>query len=223
MNCPELAAAVIVAVVAASQPATHAIASGTQENPASGDCVTIGRPKPSTIYTYEFVNTQGVKSRTTQQWESVTEAGSRLRTTGPGGAAMIVNEHRIVGDVAVLDRTSKLGPGGGTIEATSFRPGMVMDPAFRACAGKSWVMPATTASFQSGNKTHSAGTLVGSMKIIALREPVTVPAGTFETVHYIRTSGSTDEYWKSIQHGVVVKHTSTIGANVITETLVGIK
>jgi len=50
-----------------------------------------------------------------------------------------------------------------------------------------------------------------------------VPAGQFNTVHYIRTSQSTDEYWKSLDHGVVVKHMATVRGAVVTEVLVSIK
>ena len=50
-----------------------------------------------------------------------------------------------------------------------------------------------------------------------------MPAGTFDTVRYIRTSQSVDEYWKSIEHGVVVKHIATANGVTITETLTAIK
>jgi hypothetical protein len=50
-----------------------------------------------------------------------------------------------------------------------------------------------------------------------------VPAGTFDAVRYIRTSQSTDEYWKSIEHGVVVKHIGKVNGQTITETLISIK
>ncbi len=52
---------------------------------------------------------------------------------------------------------------------------------------------------------------------------VTVPAGTFDTVHYIRTSQSTDEYWKSLEHGVVVKHVATLPMGTMTEVLSAIR
>jgi hypothetical protein len=66
----------------------------------------------------------------------------------------------------------------------------------------------------------------GTLTILGRREQITVPAGTFETVHYLRsTSQSNDEYWKSIEHGVVVKHIATLrgGAGSVTETLLSIK
>jgi hypothetical protein len=46
----------------------------------------------------------------------------------------------------------------------------------------------------------------GVETITNLRSRQTVPAGTFDTVEYVRTSQSRDVYWKSTVHGVIVKH-----------------
>lgn len=50
-----------------------------------------------------------------------------------------------------------------------------------------------------------------------------MPAGQFDTVHYIRTSQSTDEYGKSIDHGVIVKHIGTLPGAAVTEVLLSVK
>ena len=63
----------------------------------------------------------------------------------------------------------------------------------------------------------------GSLRITAIHEKVTVPAGTFDTVRYLRTSQSTDDYWKSIEHGVIVKHVATVAGNSVLEQLIAIK
>jgi hypothetical protein len=42
-------------------------------------------------------------------------------------------------------------------------------------------------------------------------------------VRYVRTSQSTDEYWKSIEHGVVVKHIATLPSGAMTEVLSAIR
>jgi hypothetical protein len=135
------------------------------------------------------------------------------------GTEIQVSEHHIVDDVMVLDRQRKVNANGGVIDATAFRPGVVGDSAFRACAGRSWPIPSVTATYQSGQINASSGTPAGTLTIIAIRERVTVPAGQFDMVHYIRTSQSTDEYWKSIDHGVVVKHIATLTGAVVTEVL----
>ena len=97
------------------------------------------------------------------------------------------------------------------------------DPAFRACAVRTWKIPAVTALFQSGTLKVTQQTPAGSLRIVAIRERVTVPAGTFDAVHYIRTSQSADEYWKSIDQGIVVKHIGKVNSVTITETLTSIK
>ena len=151
-------------------------------------------------------------------WESVTAIGSRGRTIGRQGVIVQVNKHHIADDVAVLDQSTKLDVKDTVIDTTTFRPGLVSDPAFRACAGRSWPIPPVAATYKSAQANASASTPAGTLKIVGIRERVTVPAGTFETVHYIRTSQSTDEYWKSIEHGVVVKHIATLPMGTVTET-----
>jgi hypothetical protein len=190
---------------------------------AGGDCVTIGTPKPSLTYVYQHSEPRGTVTEIMTIWESVTATGSRGRTTGPQGVIVQVNEHHIADDVAVLDQSTKLDAKDIEIDTTTFRPGLVSDPAFRACAGRSWPIPPVTASYQSSQTNASASTPAGTLKIVAIRERVTVPAGTFDTVHYIRTSQSTDEYWKSIEHGVVVKHIATLPMGTVTEVLSAIR
>lgn len=190
---------------------------------ADSNCVTIGKPQPSVAYTYEHSESAGKASRYTDQWESVTDRGSRVRVTRGNSTLIQANEHRVVDDVTVLDRTTKLNASGGVIDATAFRPGLISDPAFSACAGRSWPIRPVTASYQSGQNKASAQTPAGTLRIVAIREAITVPAGTFETVHYLRTSQSTDEYWKSIEHGVVVKHVGRLPGALVTEVLVSIR
>ena len=80
-----------------------------------------------------------------------------------------------------------------------------------------------TAFFQSGTLKVTQQTPAGSLRIVGIRERVIVPAGTFDAVRYVRTSQSTDEYWKSIDHGVIVKHIGKVNTVTITETLTAIK
>jgi hypothetical protein len=213
-----LAASAVLTINAAPVEAPQAARSAQ-----SGDCVTIGTPKPGVTYHYTHAQSNGVTTQTSHQWETVTPTGSRVKNVGPAGTQIQVNEHHIVDDAAVLDRTSKESATGVVLEATSFKPGLVSDPAFRACAGQTWAIPSVTAAFQSQQQKASAQTPAGNLRIVAIRERITVPAGTFDTVRYIRTSQSVDEYWKSIEHGVVVKHIATVSGVTITETLTAIK
>jgi len=189
-----------------------------------GDCVTIAVPNPARIFTYQHRDPGGTTS-TTNQWESVTPTGSRLKITGPAGTQIQINTHTVMGDVAILTLTKKTDGGGRLISSTSFNPGLVSDPAFRACKGKSWGIGSVMASYQStSGQNASAMAPGGTLSILGIREKMTTPAGTFDTVHYVRaTSQSNDEYWKSTEHGVVVKHVATSRGGGVTETLMSIK
>jgi hypothetical protein len=195
-----------------------------QQAGQAGNCVPIATPQPARVFTYEHVDPGG-KSTTTEQWESVTQTGSRVKTTGPAGVQIQINSFHIANDVAVLTLSRKTSAGGGLISSTEFSPGVVSDPVFRACAGQSWTIPSVTASFSSSSgQSGSAATPSGSLRILAIHEKISVPAGAFDTVHFVRgTSLSSDEYWKSIEHGVIVKHVATSRGGGVTETLMSIK
>ena len=60
-----------------------------------------------------------------------------------------------------------------------------------------------TVTYQSSQHQASARTIAGTLKIIAIRGKVTVAAGQFDTARDLRTSQSTDEDWRSLDHGVV--------------------
>lgn len=188
-----------------------------------GDCVVIGTPKPSVTYVYQHSETNGKVTEVSNIWESVTDTGSRLRTNGPAGATVQANEHRIVDDVSLIEKSTKLDAKGGVIDTTTFRPGIVGDPAFHACVGRSWAIPAVTATYQSRQANASTTSPAGTLRIVSIRERITVPAGTFDAVRYVRTSQSTDEYWKSIEHGVIVKHTGTLPVGTVTDVLLSIR
>jgi hypothetical protein len=207
----------VVLLAAAASPLLAA------QGAAKPDCVTIATPKPAVIYTFQHVESSGNTTQTTQQWDSVTATGSRVRITGPAGVQTQINEHHVVNDTFVLDKTAKENGNGAVIDATTFRPGLVSDPAFQACAGGQWPIPAVTASYRSSQNSASVQTTAGTLRIVAIRERVTVPAGSFDTVHYIRTSQSVDEYWKSTAHGVIVRHIAKTNGVTITETLQSIK
>jgi hypothetical protein len=216
-----MAMAIVLAGLAVAHTPTGA--AGPQPQAGAANCVDIGIPKPSLEYTYRHTESTGRTTQYTQRWERVTPTGSRVRVAGPRGVVIQVNEHHVQDDVVVLYRTTKRTPTGVVVEATAFRPGLVQDPGFRACADRSWPIPAVTASYQSRQNTASASTPAGMLRVLAIRERVTVPAGTFDTVRYVRTSQSRDEYWKSLEHGVIVRHVATLPNSVVTEELVSIK
>jgi len=223
-----LIGATIAAVVVLLMPLQGARAQQAQIKPVA-NCVTIGTPKSNRGFTYRQTQSGGDMSEFTDWWEEFTKTGSRLLTTkgrskGPG--ILTVNRHRVVNDVLVLDSSSQSGAGAGG--NSSYRPGVVSNPAFRACEGRSWPVPAVKVTNQSAQGTFSAMSDAGTLKIVAIHEPMTVPAGRFDTVHHVRNLNSRaglqlNEYWTSIEHGVVVKRMHTIGGVVITATLQAVK
>lgn len=203
------------------------------ETQANADCIEIGKPQPTLGYTYRRRDSRGGASEYTNRWDEVSATGSRVRTTrhgpGAGGALVQVNRHRIVDDVSMIEQSTQSGTdaGGPVRNTTTFRPAVVGDPAFRACAGRSWRIASVTATNLSPRGSHAAKSDAGELRITALREPVLVPAGRFEAVRYTRTTTSAagrviDEYWKSIEHGVIVKHRSTLPGATVSEELVSI-
>src|SRR5262245_34513789 len=101
-----LIGAAIVATAAAGMGWTDLWAMAQGGASAAG--ATRATPKPSVAYSYEQVQSTGNRSQYTQQWESVTATGSRVRVTGPKGIEIQINEHHVADDVMVLDRQSKV-------------------------------------------------------------------------------------------------------------------
>ncbi len=196
------------------------VAGPPQVAPAT-NCVTIAAPKPGVGYTYEHIESTGGRSQFTQYWEQVSDTGSRVRIVRAGQEHVQTSVYTVQDDVARITRMTKAGAG-RVIDSTTFSPGLVSDPVFRACSGGRWPIPSVTLVYE-GSTNARAPTPAGTLTIASIGERVTVPAGTFDTVHYLRTSQSRDDYWKSIQHGVIVKHVATVAGHSVSETLISIK
>lgn len=198
-----------------------------QGSPGGGDCVTINRPDPATVFVFRHEDSNNAVTQFTQQWESVTETGSKARVTRNRVVTIESNRYTIKDDISLLG--AMISATGTTVTSnTQFRPGMVGDPVFRACAGRSWPIPSVTASYTGGGRSASAATQSGQLRIVAVRESITVAAGQFQTVHYTRTmrlpqGQQFNEYWKSIEHGVIVKHVATMPKGRALEELIAIK
>ena len=201
----------------------------------AGNCVSIGTPKPHLSFTYRYSDSAGGASEFTDRWEELTATGSKVLTNkrsakGPGSITS-VNQHHVMDDVFVLDSTTQSGTDAGVSvnNSSSYQPGVVAEPAYRACLGRTWPVAAVNVTNQSAQGRFSAATDPGTLTIKAIHESVTVPAGSFDTVHYLRTMRSAsgqavDEYWKSIEHGVTVKRTHTLpGVGLVTTILQAVK
>jgi hypothetical protein len=213
-----------VAALAAARPSAYAI------DVQAAQCVTLGAPKPTQRFAYRYADSSGSVAEYTNQWLQITATRSRLKTTKVGSTGPMeseyISDYDVVDDVLVLKQTAASGvDGGGTFNNRMlFQPGSIGDPVGRACAGKSWTIPRVTATHQSTQGRFQQTTDAGTLTIVAIREVVTVPAGRIETVHYTRRAGAlVDEFWKSIEHGVTVRHIAIQPRGNATEELTAIK
>jgi hypothetical protein len=223
-----LSSAAALAIVAAIGVALDSAPAATQVR----SCVALGTPNPSLTYTYARTE-RGATVEYSTQWEEVTDSGSRQRTTRAGrggGTTNNVSRHRVENDVSIIQETVQSGTDSGAAftSTTVFEPGVVGEPFGRACAGRSWPIASVTAINRSARGTFSAKSDAGELELLGVNERVIVPAGTFDTIHYTRTTTSArgtvvDEYWKSIEHGVTVKHQSTRIGMFTTEVLHSIR
>lgn len=197
-------------------------------------CVTIGKPKPNLGFTYRQTESGGNSSAFTDRWEEFTTTGSRLVTkkSGPRGQGAIttVNRHHVENDLLILDHSKQTGADGGVRidNSTSYKPGVVADPAGRACMNGTWPIGTVKVTSLSAQGQFSGMSDSGTLQIIAIHESITVPAGTFDTVRFRRTMTSAagvavDEYWKSTEHGVTVKRVHTMPGGGVTAILQAIK
>ncbi len=226
------------AVAAALAGCLAVLSTATRALPAqapatvSGNCVTLGSPKPTLNYTYRYSDTSG-SAEYSNRWDQFTPSGSRLVTTRTGanaGQSTYVSTHQVVDDVFVLDASTASGTDatGVFTNSMTYTPGAIGDPAYRACEGRTWKIAPVNAAMKSMQGSFSTRTDPGVLTIIKIHESMTVPAGTFDTVHYVKTMNSgrgqvVDEFWKSIEHGVTVKRNSRQPGSVAVEVLTAIK
>jgi len=204
------------------------------QSAAAADCVTVSAPHPGVTYTYSYTDNSGGASTYTNQWEAFTSTASRMRLTQSGsrgtGASVYQGSHRIVDDLIVLERSESTGtdPSGPFSTTVTYSPPLPGDPATRVCLDRAWTIPSVSATNASGRGSFTVRTEPGTGRVMGIRESVTVPAGTFQTVHYTKILSSArgrivDDYWKSIEHGVTVKHSYTAPGAVSTEVLTAVR
>ena len=199
----------------------------------TGPCVDIGSPKPTAAYVYHYTDSSGTVSDYTNRWPQFTPTTSQLKTTKTGTTGPMestsVSSHKIENNMLVLSQSVASGvDGNGTFNnTTTYSPAIIGDTAVRACAGQTVTIPIVTATITTMQGKFSTKTDPGTIKVISVNESITVPAGTFETVRYTKTlTGQRlviDEFWKSVVHGVTVKHTYVAPGSTSTEVLTAIK
>ncbi|MGQ0429479.1 MAG: hypothetical protein ACT4UQ_06075 [Gammaproteobacteria bacterium] len=197
-----------------------------QLKPVAAECVNFGKPRPTTTYVYRRSEPNGKSSQYSHRWTEFTAERAGVSVARGSVNEVVANRHKIEDDVTMIAATASRTSNGSS--RTDFRPAVMGEPMFRACAGRSWKIRAVAATYTAGAQVTTAQTYPGTMNIVSLREAIQLPAGRFECVRYTRTlstpSGpSHDEYWKSIEHGVVVKQVSKVAGWTSTSELVAIK
>src|SRR5262245_11684785 len=195
-------------------------AADTDRRIAAADCVTISPAKLNVQYSFRYTDSAGTISASSIEFLAISDTSVRLRLTqvGRSGATEAVSEttQRVVDDLVVTDRVVSTGvnPSGSFRTTVTYQPGMVGDPASRVCSGRTWTIPAVTVSTAAtSGRSSETKTDAGSGRMVSVNESVTVPAGTFLTVHYEKTfttaSGGriVQDIWQSITDGVTVKYT----------------
>jgi hypothetical protein len=190
------------------------------------DCIEFGKPKPQQNFAYRRTDSNGAKSDYSQRWTEFLPERTTVTVARGASGETVVSLQTLSDDVTLIASTTSTSRSGSS--RTSFQPAVMGDPMRRACAGRSWTIPAVSATHSEGDRVNSAQTYAGTMRIIALRETIRVPAGEFPCVHYTRTLAtpggqSVDNYWKSIEHGVMVRQVSKLGNWSSTQELVAIR
>ena len=227
-----LAAAVLLAALGVLTVSAPARGEGGPRA-ASGDCVTVGRPKLGVKYAFHFTDPAGTVSTSTTEYLAVSDTSVRLRLTHSGafGTVERVNDStvRVQDDLVVVEKMVSSGTNerGAFQNTVTFQPARIGDPASRVCGGRTWSIPSVAVSAVGSQGGSSEMTTdAGSGRVISVRESVTVPAGTFQAVHYQKISDGAhghvvEETWLSIADGVAVKYTHEGPAGVATQVLTG--
>jgi hypothetical protein len=195
--------------------------------PAAVDgCVEFGKPDPATTYLYRRSDSGGPVTQYSHRWTEFTAERASVAVARGKVNEVVMNKYKVQDDVSMIAATASRSSSGSS--RTDFRPALMGEPVFRACAGRTWKIKAVAATYTAGSQVSTASTFAGTMKIVSLRETIQVPAGRFQCVRYTRTLAtptgpSLDEYWKSIEHGVVVKQVSKLGGATSTTELNAIK
>jgi hypothetical protein len=184
-------------------------------------------------YAFNFTDPAGTVSTSSTEYLAVSDTSLRLRLTHSGafGTVERVNDStlRVEDDLVVIEKMVSSGTNerGAFQNTVTFQPARIGDPASRVCSGRTWSIPSvavSTVGSQGGSSEMT--TDAGSGRVISVRESVTVPAGTFQTVHYEKIFDGAngrvvEETWLSITDGISVKYTHDGPAGVATQVLTG--
>jgi hypothetical protein len=197
------------------------------------DCVGVGRPKLGVKYAFHFTDPTGTISTSTTEYLAASDTSLRIRLTHTGafGTIETVNDStlRVEDDLVVVVKMVSSGTNarGAFENMVTFQPARIGDPASRVCSGRTWSIPSVAVSTVGSQGGSSETTMdPGTGRVVSAGESVTVPAGTFKTVHYEKISDGAhghvvENAWVSIADGVGVKYTHDGPAGLATQVRTG--
>jgi hypothetical protein len=230
---------ILVSLVApASQAASKRRAVRAPVAPVQSDCHTFGLVRAGLKASYLAVAPGGnVTFQVTYISDTPTQTKTTQKVQAPSGNSDVTTtlDGEIVGNLRALKHikisTTTTVPilGALTTDAElNFVPSLVAGPAAGWCAGATWTTsPVTETLTVSGAfplPPQVITTLASEGVVLAVGEPVTVPAGTFNTVKYrgavvSGTSVQTAVTWVSMADNIVVKQDTLSAAGAVTSTL----
>ncbi|HYI07706.1 MAG TPA: hypothetical protein VEK57_01435 [Thermoanaerobaculia bacterium] len=206
-----------------------------------GGCHTFGFVEAGTEATY-VTHTPDADVHFTITWisDTATETHTTQKVSTPQGNADVETflYGHTVGNLRSLDAidltTTITVPILGKVVTEveiDFVPGLVSGPAAGWCVGNTWDVPPVqetiTVRSISGTTVNTVTTVASQGVVLAVGLPITVPAGTFNTVQYkgvLVGSANNDVQpaitWVSMEHNIVVRQdTLDAAGNVTTTTL----
>ena len=197
---------------------------------AESNCVTTGTPPPTATYTYR-TRQGGTVSTFTYRWSEYSDKSSRLEITPLQPAqgrnrVVTTTKYAFQDDLVVVDsyETTGTNAAGPFTTKTVHRPALVSGPALRVCQGKTWrTGPVQVTTTTAGRTSTDPMTITG--EVVSIHEPVTVEAGSFDTVHFRQTQSSGTatvvvNVWRAIKDGAPVRTETTTHGITIVETLI---
>jgi len=204
---------------------------------STGECVTLPIPANGSRVVWSISGTSSGTSvsgtvDTTYTSVSETSATTQTDSTTSGGGVSSTSDTTTVQTYSVqtngqgipdlyvsqikVNGSASAGGFNQSINSTiSFSPAKLFGPWRKFCEGYTWQAPSVQ---QTVTGAGTSNTPVDNGEVISINESVTVPAGTFTTVHrrVTQVGGSVTDAWFDVESGHEVKQVSTTGGDTTT-------
>jgi hypothetical protein len=234
-----VAALALFIVIPAEAQKRRAVRTNPGTPPTQGACHVFGLVAPGTKASY-LSTAPGGNVTFTITWISdtptQTKTTQRVTANGITSDAETVLDGEMVGTLRALKhfnvKVSTTVPVLGKVTTetdVTFTPSLAQGPAAGWCVGNTWAIPPVTEHIviksPQGTIPTTITTIASTGEVLAVGAPITVPAGTFNTVKYRGSilSGSavqTAITWVSMQHNIVVRQDTIDGSGAVTSTTV---